>query len=179
MNLKIILLYTVILTSIINGYGQNKELVLKNKITEKEKIISEGKRIKVIFNSGRVIKGKFIINDTSRLKGNNEILITIHTSDNIYKENVNINSIASIKVTSLTRNIIGGIITGIGMAPVVYGVAAMSSSAAQNPDAGALIVAEGLIVTLGGTLITVIGITTWTGGKYYNRDDWEFSIQTK
>lgn len=178
MSRKIIVLSLVLLALLVNVHGQNKVLVLKNKITGKERIIPEGKRIKVVFNNGDVIKGKVIINDATRLKGNNEILIN-NTLNSIYKEKVNINSIVYIKVPSLARNIIGGIITGIGVYPIFVGVTLMSSVGAQDPDWGGLVTFIGFVTAFGGALTSGIGIITWTGGKQYNRDDWEYIIRTK
>jgi hypothetical protein len=61
MNKRIIVFCTVLLVLFAKSYGQKKELVIKNKITGEESIISESQRIEIAYNNNKVIRGKLIL----------------------------------------------------------------------------------------------------------------------
>jgi len=62
--------------TLINGYGQNDILVLKNRISGKEKIINQGRRIKINSFDGKEYIGKLEIkNDTNIIIGNNQVAL--------------------------------------------------------------------------------------------------------
>lgn len=178
MSKKIIVLCLVLLSILDYSYSQKKELVIKNKITGKERIISESQRIKIAYNNRKVIRGELILNSTAgRSLENNEFTISKHPDLNNNIESIyKVNQITAIKVKSLAGDITGVTITIFGVAMGVVGIALLN-----NPPGGDMFSSSTFsgFVT-GGLFITVVGILVVTlHGKIYQSDDWEFSIRTK
>ncbi len=189
MKLKIILLCTVILAIKLNGYSQNKELVIKNRVNGKEVIIPEGKMVKVAFK-GRVIRGNLILNDTIKSKLNNdEIEIATHPNpDLVNTYNLNLNEIKRINTVSY----VGAGTTVIGVGIIIASLVILSSQTpvpqtnGENGDEVAGIADQnqskllgGSFVFLVGALVTGVGVMITVLNDSYDCKYWEFSIRTK
>ncbi len=197
MNLKKILLCLIISTIIINGYGQNRELVLKNKKYGYENLMHEGQNLKVILNNGSIITGELRwSNDSSDLSRNNEILLKLESEnyyfDSTFKEKtiykINLADIKRIKRPSNA----GAVVTVIGSVITIAGIVILKSQTpvpqtnGENEDEAAGIADQNIPKLLGGGLAFFVGsIVTIIGGlvllaetsESYNCKYWEFSIR--
>jgi hypothetical protein len=160
----VILIICIILTGVINGYGQNKGLLLKNKSTGKEKLIHEGERIKVLCKNGLVIRGRLKMNDTSKLVENTVVMID--------SQKVNINEIETIKIKSLA----GKIITGSGGVLTVGGTALVIVAVFSFGEGGIILAGIGLTGIGAGVAITIAGVIILVSGKKYTSELWVYSI---
>ncbi len=182
MNLKIILLCVLILVIKLNGYCQNKELVIKNIKSGKEKVIHEGQKLKITLFNGDVIRGRLKLNDTSKITGTNRFILI---SNNIFSDHdktinvININNIESIKIKYLVLSIIGSIIT-CGGASFIIGGAAIINSTPNNPDVSGIGIGIGIIGITFGLFVGIIpGTIILSSGNEYDVNQWEYYIKTK
>jgi hypothetical protein len=162
--MKIIFLTAcIIISSILNVCGQNDVLILKKKKSGKEKIIQEGKRIKIITDSARIIKGKFdIVNDS--------ILV-------IEKDTVDIKDIAKIRAKPIGSYIAGGLLTGGGIALTATGsVIIVQAALTEEYMIMVLGLLAGSSMIVVGVPIAVSGVLVMTIGKKYTREKWDFRI---
>lgn len=195
MNKKIIILCSALLVVLLNGYGQNKELLLTNKISGKERIIHEGQKLKVRLKTGQVYRGELILKDTTNSTSeNNQIIIRTQPDYDVFSFNkINLNEIEVIKKISLPGNIIGGTLTAVGSAITIAGVVILSSQTplpertTYNNDQIAGIADQNTGKLLSGAFSIVVGIGvtiaailtwTWISGKRYYLDNWNFSVRT-
>jgi hypothetical protein len=157
------LIICIIICSIVNGFGQNDVLVLKKKMNGKEKIIREGKRIKTITNSDRILKGKFeIINDSSLV---------------IKSDTLDVSDIVKIRTKSIASYITGGLLTGGGGLITTLGSLLVSQASSEGFMLAFFYVVIGLPVIGVGVMTTIGGVLVLTIGKIYTNKKWDFGIR--
>lgn len=170
---KIILFLIIFFITVINSFGQDDGLLLKERKSGKEIIIKQGYRLKIKYYDGRVYKGKLkILNDTNIMIGNNEIAI---------------NKIEKIDVKPLILNISGGLLLSGGLVITTGGIILAGISV----QVLGLIALEGvgelgyigIPLLIGGIIITTVGIITIVKGiknlcswKEFRVYDWDFTI---
>lgn len=187
MNKQIIVLCSVLLVLFAKSYGQNKELLLRNKVTGKEIAIHEGSRLKIVCNDGKVLRGRLIFNDT--FKSDNEIKIIHHFGNNLDRiYNVNLTDIKFIKPKPLYRPIVGSTFLGIGVGLFITMIISdndadnqMNAIQKQGGDIGAqplAVLISDAFLFAAGTVVTIVGVVVLTGGTKYNNENWKYSVKT-
>jgi hypothetical protein len=180
---KAILILSIIITSSIEGIGQNNALVLKNISSGKEEMIQEGNILMVTCKNGLVFKGQFIID---KYVLNSDDVIMIDTN------RINVDQIKSIKMKFSGQNAIGGIFAGLGACLTIGGVSEMNSAKNKlygnlppntvNPDQvakGCLSGTVGVGAIYAGVAAIITGIVVLASGKKYEITKWDISIRTK
>jgi hypothetical protein len=164
---KAILFISILFTSIINGYGQKNELLLRSKVTGEETVIDDGKYLKVVCKNGLVFRGIPDLTDTSLFSSDTVILIGT--------DKIRINEIEAIKLTSLSKIPIGSTMTGAGVCLAIVGYFRYSNVPLgiwppSFAGLGTIIIAVPL---------TIVGVVILISGKKYKSLDWYISIRAK
>jgi hypothetical protein len=162
------LLFGIILTLIVKGYSQNNVLVIKNKTTGKERILHEGKRLKVVYIDGAKYRGTLKINCDSNLVSGSGIMIG--------KDKLNLDKVRMIKEQPLSSKIIGGVLIGISAVFVTLGIGVIINTWGETPEHEIPPYVEGLASIAGGVIIGTAGLLIISGGKKYSADKWDFYI---
>lgn len=156
---KIFLIISVILLTLLKVLGQDEVVILKNKISGKEKIIREGKLIKVTSIDGRISKGRLaIINDSDILIGS---------------DTLGIDKLVELGTKFSLSLIVGVLLFSYGLISTYVGVAAIVSATGDMAGLayylGTLEILQGLIVGTAGIFIESMWIK-------YKKDQFDFYI---
>jgi hypothetical protein len=160
------LIHTSLLALIIlsvNAFSQNKVLDLKNKTNNKERIVKEGRKIKVFTVWGTTYKGRLDIISSDAIA--------------LQQDTIAIDEIARIRAKSTGAKVAGGLTTGLGAALFSGGIVVLVETFSQNVFIITVLglVVGGAMITYGAILIPT-GILILTIGKKYSRDKWDFQI---
>ncbi len=176
-SILLIIEFTVFVLFLNSGhvFGQEKVLVLKNRVTGKEIEFHEGDKLKVFCIDSTVYRGHLQLADTTKQLTKNEIEIN-HII-------LNINNITNIRPISVDRNKEGTRIIGFGTLCIIAGIyfinkgeADEASSLTSTETEGFFVGLIGLTAIIVGIPITIAGIITIVGGKEYNSKQWIYSI---
>jgi hypothetical protein len=164
--MKTTLLLSLLLLGILHvSYGQDDQLLLKKKNSHKEKVLTEGKSIRIITMEKQTLKGRFeIISDS---------LLTIAG------DTVATNEIQRIRTKSLGGKITGGILSGGGGIITTFGaiiIITTFSAEGLAPLVGILI---GIPLTGVGIVIATTGVLVLSIGKNYRHTKWNYEIVQK
>ena len=161
----LLIVSVIILFSIMNTYGQNNELILKKEKNNKEKIIREGKKIKVITFNDQKIAGSFEICGDS-------VLI-------IKKDSLLLSEIKIIRTISLASKISGGTLAGVGGIFTLGGALLTIKGFADGGLAVIGAVFLGIPITTVGIIVITTGILMATTGKKHKSKNWDYSVAGK
>jgi hypothetical protein len=160
-----ILVLALIVFTFRSTLGQADQLVLKRKSDGKERILNEGKSVKVVTLNHKELNGAFeIINDSLLTIGHDTLVLS---------------DIDRIRTKSKGAKITGGILTGSGGFITLSGTFLLLKSFAEGglaPIAGILI---GIPMITIGILITTPGILFLTVGKKYKHEKWDYRVVLK
>jgi len=153
---------------LINGFSQTKELVLKNKISSKAKVIHQGKHLKITCKDGRVFTGQPKIIDNSNIE------IGDYTSNGdsfvLVKNKISFNDILKIKVNSQIPKILGDVLTVGGGLVTILGVLILINAPGVAVFVGIQLAVSASIITGGGIILLAIH-------RNYGSNKWSFSIE--
>ncbi|GEM_PF-1309414 len=148
----------------ISASAQNEVLMLKKKNTGKEKVIHEGKRIKVRTVTGLTVKGR--------------LGITAGDSIALNQDTMALSQIERIRTKSAGSLAVGSVVTGAGALMTTGGAVIFAQSLSQNVM---ILIIYGFIIggamMTYGTILTASGILILTIGKKYHSSKWDFQIR--
>ena len=147
---------------IIPVFGQNEVLVLKKKSNNKEKLVREDKKIKIVTSDNQKIEGKFDIQNDSVLICNGDTLL--------------LSEIEMIRTKSKATKIIGSSVAGIGALTTAGGAVVVVSTFAEGGLAVIVGIALGIPITTVGVIVTTSGVLMATIGKKHKSKKWNFDI---
>lgn len=170
MNLKSTFLSFLLSLLLLNVYSQEKVLVLTDRYSKGEKVITGGKRLKVVSTKDEIYQGKLAFVDRPDDSVYTKIIVGTDTLD--------LDKIKVIKRKSpLALTIPGYLLTTGGGGGTIFGiyVLATASSAGEWSDLVSII---GGSITAGGILVTAVGILL-VSGKKFEVTSWRYSIKRK
>jgi hypothetical protein len=149
----------------LNSYGQNGDLILSNRTTGKIKTIHQGKKVKVICQDGKIVKGKItFVNDSTIILGNSVVAL---------------NQITTIKMNPFTK--IGDKLMIAGSVFTISGGAALTTVFLIDALTGAWAFAflSAMTLTPTGLLIIIPATVLLSVKKNYSTENWNFKIVMK
>ena len=134
-----LLLLGMALFLIMPAFGQNEVLVLKKKSNDKEKLVQEGRKIKIITSDKQKIEGNFDIQNDSILICNGDSL--------------SLSEIEIIRTKSHATKIIGSSVAGIGAFTTTGGALIVITTFAKGGLAPIVGVFLGIPITTIGVIV--------------------------
>jgi hypothetical protein len=157
-----IILAFIFLTS--GVFGQSEVLVLTKIKNNKQKIVKEGKRIKVHTVHGYNLHGDFQILDDKHIA--------------IGRDTLALFEIDKIKVKSRESIIIGGVLTGGGVATIIGGSVMLYQTKTMDEWTALFPTIFGILLIGAGVLPIGPGVLLLLIGHQYKREKWKYSILT-
>lgn len=148
---------------VLSGFSQENVLLLQKKSSSKEKVINEGKKIRVYTTDDNILKGKITIHGDSALVFNGDTVL--------------LEDIAKIRTKSLATQIFGGTLAGLGGLTTLAGGMIWAQAMADGGWAVLVGVMFGIPVTSVGVLATTTGVIFLTVGKKYRSKKWDYRIK--
>jgi hypothetical protein len=145
------------------SYSQNEVLTLTKKKTGKEKILVQGKKIKIYTDDGKMMKGYFSI------KGDSIVILS--------KGVASVENIVQINRISLGQKLVGGTLTALGGGVSLIGAVGIAEIV---KDGGFAIIALVVLAPLEAVSILTAagGVIILVGGKRYKSTKWDYKIKT-
>jgi len=157
------LIVLVILFLALDVYGQEGVLILTKKKNNTERHVNEGKRIRVVTETGYLYRGHYrIISDSC-------IAINVDT--------IRLSEVKSIRFKSSFNFITGSVITGAGVFGTALGVNLMIETIPAGGYAALFGLILGLPLATVGVLTTAAGVFVIFSGKKHSSARWQYRIQ--
>jgi len=155
----------ITLFSMINVFSQNEVLILKKKKNDKEKLVQEGKKIKLITFDDQRLEGKFDITNDS---------VLVFEGDSLLLSEIDV-----IRTKSLASKIIGGSLAGGGALVTTGGALIVINTFAEGGLAVIVGIVLGIPITTVGVIVTTSGVLLATIGKKHKSKKWDFDIAAR
>jgi hypothetical protein len=169
---KILFIFNIIGLTLINGYCQHGEILLKNKISNKEQIIKEGKKVSIVCKDSKIMIGRFhILNDS---------VIFIDNESCSINEIIQINKGSlGAETTGMILTCVDGLATYLSLSSILieymYPEYYSGTVLARFVISGSALLV-GLPATIIGSVATTIGILKIIRNRKYYSAKWNMKI---
>lgn len=164
MKTKSLTITLIIIFASISLFSQQNYLSFKKEYPAKEKVVLEGKKIKIFTFNDRSYKGKIYFLD------NDKILIGTDT--------ISLSEINSIRVRTLTHIISGAALSATGAGMVVGGVSLLANLFAAEESSMILLSILGAPLAMSGFSVITYGAVIIFWARNYHSAKWEYEIVT-
>ena len=169
----ILLVLFILLSTVV--FSQNEALRMTNIKTGKEKVIIQGKDIKVTTYDGKTFNGKFLIRNDSLILTNKKINFANDNNGFSYEKSIHLFDVAEISTKARWALIYGSISIAIGLILIVA-LILIFLFVDKNGKYASFVDDFILNLFLYGFYALFPGIVVLMFGKNYSREKWDFKI---